>query len=534
MMLSGRSFSGRERNCCFLNTGQPRFANISAVSGFDFPDDARAVSVVDWDADGMLDLWVLNRTAPRLRFLRNTAPRLHHYVSIGLRGNGTDTNRDGIGARVEVVCPDRTLIRTLRAGEAFLSQSGKWLHFGLGDAAAVQKIVVRWSPDDVEEYRVTELDRRYLLQQGTGQVQPVEAPASVSLSTADQTLPPEDSSARIFLRMPLPMLGADYLDSDGTARPIPLDSGQPFLISLWASWCAPCREELTEFGARESDLRQAGLDILALSVDGLDNDSGDVQAGIRWLKKIGFPFASGRATPELLQNLQSLHNRLVPSHRTLPIPVSFLISGSGELMAIYKGRIDPDQLLKDLTPPGTSRRDRWLRAAHFAGSVIDDPRVEASEQQSRLKILFRLAEDVHRVGRIKEAARYYRESLMIAPDLAKAHNNLGTVLAAQGQWAAAQQEFTAALSGDGRYPEAHFNLGTVHEQQGRLAEAAECYREAVSQRPDYLEALFNLGNVLVRQGQLTEAAVQYEQVLKIRPEHAGARQNLLYVKSQLQ
>ena len=108
MMLSGRSFSGRERNCCFLNTGQPRFANISAVSGCDFPDDARAVAVVDWDTDGLLDLWVLNRNAPRLRFLRNTAPRLHPYLSIGLRGNGTNTNRDGIGARVEVVCPDHS------------------------------------------------------------------------------------------------------------------------------------------------------------------------------------------------------------------------------------------------------------------------------------------------------------------------------------------------------------------------------------------------------------------------------------------
>ena len=36
---SGRSLSGRERNCCFLNTGSPRFADISAVSRFDFPDD---------------------------------------------------------------------------------------------------------------------------------------------------------------------------------------------------------------------------------------------------------------------------------------------------------------------------------------------------------------------------------------------------------------------------------------------------------------------------------------------------------------
>ena len=76
MLGGGRSFSGRERNCCFLNTGYGqsagnRFADISALSGLDFPDDGRAVALVDWDQDGDVDLWVSNRNAPRLRLLRN-------------------------------------------------------------------------------------------------------------------------------------------------------------------------------------------------------------------------------------------------------------------------------------------------------------------------------------------------------------------------------------------------------------------------------------------------------------------------------
>ena len=61
MIVEGRSFSGNERNCVFLNTGEAtaakgRFANVSAVSGLDFPDDARAVALVDWDHDGDEDL----------------------------------------------------------------------------------------------------------------------------------------------------------------------------------------------------------------------------------------------------------------------------------------------------------------------------------------------------------------------------------------------------------------------------------------------------------------------------------------------
>jgi len=57
------SWSGRERNCAFLNCGGSRFADVSAISGLDFADDGRALAVVDWDQDGNLDLWFHNRTA---------------------------------------------------------------------------------------------------------------------------------------------------------------------------------------------------------------------------------------------------------------------------------------------------------------------------------------------------------------------------------------------------------------------------------------------------------------------------------------
>ncbi|MEO1842714.1 MAG: hypothetical protein ABGZ37_00380, partial [Akkermansiaceae bacterium] len=39
MIDSGKAFSGNERNCVFLNTRDGRFADISAGSGLDFPDD---------------------------------------------------------------------------------------------------------------------------------------------------------------------------------------------------------------------------------------------------------------------------------------------------------------------------------------------------------------------------------------------------------------------------------------------------------------------------------------------------------------
>lgn len=96
MIREGGSWSGRERNCAFLNTGDGRFADVSAVAGWDFPDDGRAVAVVDWDLDGALDVWVSNRNGPRVRFLKNAGLAENRYLAVRLIG--VTCNRDAIGA----------------------------------------------------------------------------------------------------------------------------------------------------------------------------------------------------------------------------------------------------------------------------------------------------------------------------------------------------------------------------------------------------------------------------------------------------
>ena len=89
------SFSGNERHCVFLNTGdfaaEGRFADISAASGLDFADDGRAVAVADWDFDGDLDLWITNRTAPRVRFMRNDCAS--GSADLGLPARSTRSNK---------------------------------------------------------------------------------------------------------------------------------------------------------------------------------------------------------------------------------------------------------------------------------------------------------------------------------------------------------------------------------------------------------------------------------------------------------
>ena len=171
LMMAGKSFSGRERNCCFLNTRTRRFADISATSGLEFPDDGRAVASMDWDRDGDLDLWFSNRSPPRLRFMRNDGDFDNHFVSLQLRGNGSSTNRDAIGALVHAKIGDRWLVRPVIHTTSYLSSADATVHFGLGIASRVDAIVVSWPGGMREKFPGVSANQYVVIRKGDGHVE---------------------------------------------------------------------------------------------------------------------------------------------------------------------------------------------------------------------------------------------------------------------------------------------------------------------------------------------------------------------------
>ena len=54
------------------------------------------------------------------------------------------SNRDGIGARVEVLAAGKHWTAERVAGSGYLSQDDARLHFGLGAVTTVDKLIVRW------------------------------------------------------------------------------------------------------------------------------------------------------------------------------------------------------------------------------------------------------------------------------------------------------------------------------------------------------------------------------------------------------
>ena len=94
----------------------------------------------DFDDDGRLDLFVTNLNEPPT-LLRNVAGQ-HNWL--GLRLVGATANRQGVGARVNLWSGGRRQRRDVLCGGSFLSSGDRRLHFGLGEATAVDSLHVHW------------------------------------------------------------------------------------------------------------------------------------------------------------------------------------------------------------------------------------------------------------------------------------------------------------------------------------------------------------------------------------------------------
>ena len=491
MLRDGGSLSGRERHCAFVNLDGRSFADVSAVSGLDLADDGRAAARVDWDLDGSLDLWVTNRNGPRLRFLRNRAVDAGRFVA--LRLEGTACNRDAIGARVTVELPGgRRLADTLRAGEGYLAQSSKWMHFGLADAEAIERVTVRWPGGGEERFEDLAPGGRYVLVQESGVARPWNAPpGEVTLAPSTPAAPPSTERARVILvgRVPLPSIAVEGPEGE----PIRLSGRRerPLLIAVWASWCAPCLDELAGFAGAVEELERLGLEVLALDAG---EDPGAARAV---LDRLAWPHLRGRAGPGSLDVLDLLQRMQLERRRRMPLPTAFLLDTSGRVAAIYKGAVDLDALARDVGGLDDSAEANRAAAVPFEG------RWHAAPTSPDLEWLAdRFAE-----RGLEGVAREIRVRQYEIRELTQAgmHNEVGLVRARQGKMEDAARHFASAAELEPEWFDAHRNLGSALHELGRLSEAAASYEIALRYRPRDEGTIHNLALAYTLLGEREQA-----------------------------
>ncbi len=137
-----------ERELPYLNNGDGTFTNAAAAAGL-VTYDTRGSAVADYDRDGDLDLAVVNQHRTDvagfpgvLQLFRNDTVGAGNWLQVELVGLAS--NRDAIGAVVEVTAGGVLRMRQIEGGSSAHSQDALGAHFGLGDATVVDELRVRW------------------------------------------------------------------------------------------------------------------------------------------------------------------------------------------------------------------------------------------------------------------------------------------------------------------------------------------------------------------------------------------------------
>jgi thiol-disulfide isomerase/thioredoxin len=133
---------------------------------------------------------------------------------------------------------------------------------------------------------------------------------------------PQDASALLALSLP---------DTSGVQQPLAQWRGKVVVVNFWATWCAPCREEMPEFVRAQSELGSKGLQFVGIAVDQADKADQFAKE-----LKVNYPVLIGGYGAVELSKM--LGNRLTA------LPFTIIIDRQGQVVHTHLGPLKPDQL----------------------------------------------------------------------------------------------------------------------------------------------------------------------------------------------
>lgn len=125
-------------------------------------------------------------------------------------------------------------------------------------------------------------------------------------------------------------------DSQGTVQKISQWQGKILLINFWATWCAPCVQEMPELSALQKELSKNNVQLLGL---GIDSPSNIKEFAAKY--GISYPlFSTGMEGTELSRQL---------GNHAGGLPFTLLIAADGSIAKTYLGRLKMDELRADIS-----------------------------------------------------------------------------------------------------------------------------------------------------------------------------------------
>jgi len=221
----------------FHNDGPPGYGFTRVASGPIATDVTNAFAAVwgDYDRDGQLDLFVCDHTGAGNRLYHNGGTA-NHWLTV--RVHGTSSNRSGIGARIRLYAAiggaPRLQLREVTSQTGYNSANLDE-HFGLGDAALADSIVVDWPSGAHDVWRSVAPDRFLELTEGSETVA-VDEPAGGGASIRLESPRPNPGHGAERLAFTLPTAGHVRLEIFDVR-------GRRVATSLDA-WCAAGRHDV--------------------------------------------------------------------------------------------------------------------------------------------------------------------------------------------------------------------------------------------------------------------------------------------------
>jgi hypothetical protein len=175
--MRGRSLSGYQRKRVWVNDGAGQFTDVAQVVGATDTFDGRAVALADLGNRGVLDVIVANQRGPLLIYSNSVQPG-RHWIQFELEGgvesrfSGMASNRPAFGARVELHWNGRKQVQEVVAATGFSAQNQRRLHYGLGAATSVDRVVIRWPSGRMQTIERPGIDRLHHVKEAEVRLKP--------------------------------------------------------------------------------------------------------------------------------------------------------------------------------------------------------------------------------------------------------------------------------------------------------------------------------------------------------------------------
>lgn len=147
--------------------------------------------------------------------------------------------------------------------------------------------------------------------------------------------PAEPSSPSSLLGQPLPPVVMP--DLEGKPHRLAEYHGRRVLLNFWASWCAPCLQEMPALAEAQAKFGEQGAIVVGIAMD----EPAHVRAFLA-AHKVDYPILIGDPGPPST-SLKLGNTRQV-------LPYSVLIDADGRILATHAGPLPPAQLAQWLAP----------------------------------------------------------------------------------------------------------------------------------------------------------------------------------------